>query len=121
MLSVPWKVGSGVGTTVSGPVTRTTRETGVVPTLSVPFPTIRYAVELAAARCSVNFQWIVANGLVTVAVPEPPVAVNAMVPVSSHWTTIGSMAGPMAQLVEWKSSPTVEGGSVAIALNCTMY
>jgi len=118
--SVPLNVGSGVGTTVSSPVTFTGRRTGVVPTLSVPLPVIRYMVELTLLRWSVNFQLIELKVLVTDAVPEPPVAVNLMVPVSWQITTIGSMAGPMAQLVEWNASPVDEGGE-AIALNCTMY
>ena len=106
--------------TVSVPVTFTGRRIGVAPTLSVPLPIIRYIVELTLIRWSVNFQLIELKALVTIAVPEPPPAVNWMVPVSLHGTTIGSVAGPMTQLVEWNARPPVEGGE-AIALNCTMY
>jgi hypothetical protein len=73
---------------------------GLAPSLSVPLPTIWYIVELTLLLCNLNLQLIELNALVTVAVPEPPVLVNLIVPVSSQRTTIGFVAGPMAQLVE---------------------
>jgi hypothetical protein len=74
----------------------------------------------ALLRMRVNVQLIPASALDTLAVPDPPVVVNLIVPVSWQVTTIGLVAGPMAQLVEWNCSPVGVAGK-PMALNWMTY
>jgi hypothetical protein len=110
-------VGSGVGTTVILPVTRTGRRTGDAPVDSVPVPVIRYVVAvLVVTRVSVKFQLMPASALETAADPDPPVDEKRMWPASLQVTTIGLVAGPMVHAVEWNCSPIVGSPGPEMAL-----